>query len=58
MELEALGPFVLVFLVAVSPIVVLGLQVSVLRRQKAASEQLEDWLQEMRREQKQRGRLT
>jgi hypothetical protein len=58
MELEALGPFVLVFLVVVGPIVVLGLQVSVLRRQKAASEQLEDWLQEMRREQKQRGRLT
>ena len=39
-----------ILLLALSPIVLLVLQFSVLRRQKEAGQQLESWIREMRRE--------
>ncbi len=49
MGIEALG-FLLLIAALLSPIVVLVLQFRVLGRQREASEQLESWLPEMRRE--------
>ncbi len=46
-----------IVLLAVSPIVLLVLQFSVLRRQKEAGERLESWIREMRRELRESRRL-
>lgn len=56
MGIEALGSLVLVAVV-LSPIVVLVLQFRVLGRQREASEQLESWLPEMRRELRENRRM-